>query len=204
MDHLTGFFKWVYEIGDGLAKLIYLHLLWVLFTVLGLGVFGFFPATAALFTVIYKSMERNRQETIFQTFFSSFKQHFWKVNGFGLVILAFGLFLYWDFTVSKQVIQSPILHFILLLFCFFYLITVLYFFPVFARYDLKGFQYMKQAFFIAVIRPFETIAMLVCLFLLYNVFIFLPVLYVFMGTAMVAYPIMWFALRAFLGIERRK
>ncbi|GIN69708.1 hypothetical protein J14TS2_01830 [Bacillus sp. J14TS2] len=204
MEHVSGLFRWVYEIGDGLAKLIYLHILWVLFTCVGLGIFGVFPATAALFSVIHKSIERKRGESIFRTFYTSYKSQFLKANGFGFIITAFGLFLYWDVTISKQVIQSAILHVILLVFCFFYFITVLYFYPVFARYELKGFQYIKQAFLIAISRPFETIAIILCLLILYYVFVFIPVLYVFMGAAMVAYPVMWFAMRAFMGIERKK
>ncbi|MCJ7840604.1 DUF624 domain-containing protein [Lederbergia sp. NSJ-179] len=204
MEHLSGIFKWMYEIGNGLAKLIYLHLLWVLFTCLGLGVLGLFPATTALFSVIHKSMERNMKDSLFQTFFGAYKSQFLQANGFGLIMTALGLFLYWDLTISKQVIQSAFLHVILLIFCFLYFITALYFFPVFARYQLKGFQYMKQAFLVAIIRPFETIAMILCLLIHYYVFIFVPVLYVFMGAAMLAYPLMWFAYRAFLGIEEKK
>ncbi|GIN57226.1 hypothetical protein J8TS2_15450 [Lederbergia ruris] len=204
MEHVSGLFKWLYEIGNVLAKLIYLHVLWVLFTCLGLGVFGFFPATTALFSVIHKSIERKTEESVFRTFYSTYKNQFLKANGFGLMITALGLFLYWDISISKQVIQSAFLHVILLVFCFLYFITVLYFYPVFARYQLKGFQYIKQAFFIAISRPFETIAMILCLLILYYVFVFVPVLYVFMGAAMVAYPVMWFAMRAFMGIERKK
>ncbi|MBP1915499.1 YesL family protein [Lederbergia galactosidilytica] len=204
MEHLSGIFKWLYGIGDGLAKMIYLHILWVLFTCLGIGVFGVIPATAALFSTIHKTIERNRDESIFQTFYSSYKSQFIKANGYGLIIIGTGLFLYWDVTISKQVIQSAILHMILLILCFFYFITVLYFFPVFARYELKGFQYIKQAFLIAISRPFETIAMILCLLILYYIFIFIPVLYVFMGVSMLAYPVMWFAMRAFNGIEEKK
>ncbi len=46
--------------------------------------------------------------------------------------------------------------------------------------------------------------MILCLLILYYIFIFIPVLYVFMGVSMLAYPVMWFAMRAFNGIEEKK
>ena len=204
MSSLNGIFKWVYDLGNWLAKVMYLHLLWVLFTVLGLGIFGISPATAALFSVMHKWFDEDFDIPIFKQFYTAYKTQFLKSNGLGLILIALGAFLFFDMNISKQVIQTAYIHFLLLVVVFLYAITVMYFFLVFARYELKFFQYFKQSFFIAFARPMETIAMLICLWLLYYLFSFLPVLIFFMGSSAICFPIAWFAYRACIQIEEKR
>lgn len=204
MEHVTGIFKWVYNIGDILAKLMYINILWFLFTVVGLGLFGFFPATAATYAIYHKIYEDKLERSIFQTFFESYKTFFVKVNIQGWIVAAIGAFLFLDLYVNKKLIQSTILHIILLFFCFLYIIATLYFIPIFIRYELKGSQYMKQALLMALSRPFETIAILISLYLLYNLFIMLQVIFLFMGISLIASTVMWFVLRALKALEVKK
>ncbi|PAV31221.1 hypothetical protein CIL05_00760 [Virgibacillus profundi] len=204
MSSLHGIFKWIYDLGNWLAKVMYLHILWVLFTVLGLGIFGISPATAALFSVMHKWFDDDFDIPIFKNFFTAYKTQFVKANGLGLILIALGVFLYFDMNVSKQVIETAYIHFLLLIVIFLYIVTVMYFFLVFARYELKFFQYFKQSFFIAFARPMETIAMIICLVLLYYLLSFLPVLIFFMGSSIVAFPISWFAYGACLQIEEKR
>ncbi|ASN04170.1 YesL family protein [Virgibacillus necropolis] len=204
MTSVNGIFKWFYDIGNWLAKVMYLHFLWIIFTLIGLVVFGIAPATTALFSVIHKWFEEDFDIPIFKNFYSVYKTQFIRSNGIGIIMIALGLFLYFDIRVSKQLIQSFYLHIILLVISFLYFITVLYIFPVFARYELKFFFYFKQSFLVALARPIESIAMIISLFLLYYLFSFLPILLIFMGSSIIAYPLAWFAYRACLQIEEKK
>lgn len=204
MSVLNGFLKYFYDLGNWLAKMMYLQILWMLFTVAGLGVFGIIPSTAALTTVISKWFQDGYDTPVFKTFYTSYKKQFLKSNALGLMLAAVGAFLYVDLNISKQVIESAFLHFILLFICFLYAVVLLYFFPVLARYELKSLYYFKQSFFIAFARPFETIAMLLCVLLLYYLFIYLPVLTVFVGASLTAFPITWFAHIAFVQLEEKK
>lgn len=204
MKSLNGIFKAIFEIGKWLSKMMYLHLLWVIFSLMGLVVFGVMPATTAMFTVIRKWMEDDNDIPVFQTFLASYKTHFLKSNALGTFLVAIGIFLYIDMKISKQLVQSFYLHIILHIIGFLYLITLLYFFPVFVRYKLKYSQNFKQSFYIALARPFETIAMIISLILLYYLFNFLPILLIFVGSSLIAYSLMWFASQAFKQIEGKK
>lgn len=204
MTSLNGFFKWAYGIGDWLAKVMYLHILWVIFTLLGLVVFGITPATTSLFSVIHKWFDESFDIPIFKTFYTTYKANFLKTNGIGFILIGLGLFLYADFNISKQLIESFFVHFILLIVIFLYFVTVLYIFTVHARYKLRLLYYFKQSFFIALARPMETIAMIISLILLFYLFRFLPVLLFFAGSSIIAYPITWFAYRACVQIEEKK
>lgn len=204
MSGLNGVFKWVYDTGDWLLKIMYLHILWVLFTLLGLGIFGITPATAAMVSVIHKWFEHDHDIPIFKNFFSFYKKRFLKANGLGLLLIAVGVFLYVDIRISQQVIQSLFFHAVLLFFCLLYFITLLYFFTIFARYKLKFFFYFRQSFLIALARPFETIAMIICVVLLSYLYAYFPVFIFFMGSSLTFYPVVWFGFRACVKVEEKK
>lgn len=204
MTSLNGIFGVVYEAGNWLAKIMYLHILWVLFTLLGGVVFGLSPSTASLFRVIYKWFDEDFDIPIFQTFYTSYKAHFMKANGLGLTLIGTGLFLYFDLNVSKQFVESFALHLVLLIFIFLFFITTLYVFTIFARYELSFWNYFKQSFFIALARPMETIAILISLLLLFYLFRYVPVLLFFMGSSIIAYPITWFSYLGCIKIEEMK
>lgn len=188
-------------IGNWCAKVIYLHLLWIIFTVLGLIVFGTMPATTAVFYVIRKWIEEDIDAPIFKNFYKSYKDHFVKSNILGIILVGIGLFLYYDYTISKMEIGIPFLHFIILVIGFLYSIMLLYFFPVFVRYEFKFFDYYKKPFQLALGRPFETLAMIISMVLLYYFFHIFPLFFVIAGVPLIAYPSMWFAHRAFSQIE---
>src|SRR5699024_12561903 len=94
---------------------------------------------------------------------------------------------------------------VFLLVCTVHIILFLcYLFPVYIRYDFRFFQYFKQTFLIVVSRPLESVGMIVCLLLLYYLFIILPVLFVLAGSSIIAFLMMGLAYRAFAKIEQRK
>ena len=188
-------------IGNWCARIIYLHLLWIVFTILGLVVFGAMPATTAVFYVIRKWVEEDMDAPIFENFYKSYKDHFVKSNILGLVLVGMGVFLYYDFSISKMEIGIPFLHFIIMVIGFLYFIMLLYFFPVFVRYEFKLFEYFKKPFQLALGRPLETFAMIISFVLLYYFFHIFPLFFVVAGIPLLAYPSMWFAHRAFSQIE---
>ena len=61
MGRVLSFCEWV-------LKFFYANLLWFVFTMLGLGVFGFMPATTALFSVTRKWIMGKTDIPIFKTF----------------------------------------------------------------------------------------------------------------------------------------
>ena len=70
---------------DLISKLAFLNILWLLFTALGLFVFGFFPATVAMFATIRSFMREDISIPLFQTFWSHFKANFVRSLSYGLL-----------------------------------------------------------------------------------------------------------------------
>lgn len=169
----------LYRFSHWIMKLAYVNLLWILFSILGLGVLGVFPATIALFTVLRK-WEMDEDIPIFQTFFQTYKNEFLKANVLGLVLSLVGYILYFNYiyiTVIQGTIQL-ILSVVMLFAAILYFVIVLYLFQVYVHYDLKLFQYVRYSLFIGIANPIHTILMVallaLCAFFLYVVPGFLP------------------------------
>ncbi|XKI12657.1 DUF624 domain-containing protein [Sporosarcina sp. ANT_H38] len=193
----------IMTIGNWLAKLVYLQILWIVFTILGLVAFGIMPATTAMFYVIRKWIEKDPNIPIFDTFYKSYRADFLKSNGLGIALIGIGIFLYYDYTISKLEIGIPVLHFLIMVISFFYFIFLLYFFPVFARYNMKPFEQFRKSFYLSISRPLETFAMIISFVPLYFFFNLFPFFFVVAGAPLIAFPSMWFANRAFMQIEGR-
>ena len=100
MEGLTGRFLRICEV---ISRLAYANLLWILFTVLGLGIFGFMPATVALFTVTRKWVMGDRDIPVFKTFWNTYRKEFFKSTLFGVVLFAIGYIIYIDLAFHQQV-----------------------------------------------------------------------------------------------------
>ncbi|MBP1948445.1 YesL family protein [Virgibacillus litoralis] len=188
-----------------MIKLAYINLLWILFTIGGLVIFGLFPATVAMFTVVRKWMRKESNFKIFPAFWTVFRTDFIKANGLGLLFITVGYILYYDFTFlqvndGKLAYLLPVFIFILIS----YAVTLLFFFPVFVHFDLKFFQYIKQSFLVAITSPIETILSAVSIVLLYFAITLLPGIIPLFSGSLLAIAMTWTSFRAFRKIERRK
>lgn len=64
----TGTVGGIYHISNWIMRLAYVNFLWILFTLAGFIVFGFFPATIATFAVVRKWIFDTTDIPIFTTF----------------------------------------------------------------------------------------------------------------------------------------
>ena len=188
-----------------MMKIAYLNILWLLFTIAGLFLFGLFPATAAMFSIIRNWFIGKSDVSIWTAFWAFFRQNFVKLNGFALLFFGFGFFLYYDFSFIQ--LNSGKLDFlfpILLLITLIFIMTLIYFFPIYVHFDLKYFQYIKQSFLIAVVSPLETISIILSFVALYLIVTLLPGIIPLFTGSVLAYIITWLSFRAFERIKLKK
>lgn len=186
-------------------KLIYVNVLWILFTLVGLVAFGIFPATGALFTVTKKLMDKEKNLKIFQTFWNAFRKDFFVLNGVFLFFLIIGYFFY--FNVKFLSINEGKLQFlypVLALIGTAYFISLLFFFPVFTHFKLRFWQYLKQTFLIAITSPKELILIVLTGAIILTVIYFLPgIIPLFLGSVF-AYISTVLSHKAFEKVRLRK
>jgi uncharacterized membrane protein YesL len=184
---------WYMRLGNWAFNLVLLNLLWFLFSVFGLFIIGFFPATAALFAVLRQLIMEDEDTPILKTFMKKFKSEFVMSNLVGYLVFIFGLILYVDYRVLQQ-LDNHILHLALtsitIVIAIIYLLTLLYIFPLFVHFNLKFWQYPKHALILAVAKPFQTIMMVGGLAIVLFLYMKIPVLVLIFGMSLISLVMM--------------
>ena len=196
----------IFKLTEWVSRLALLNLLWIGFTLVGFVIFGFFPATVAMFSVIRQWLRGRTDLPLFRYYFQAFRAEFFKANGYGLLIMLLGLIVYADLiflsvnpSPNRLLFQVP-----LYLFLLFASLTLLYLYPVYVHYKLDFFKIIKQAFLIMLIHPFQTIAMVLGIATTMLVMYFIPALIIFFSGSFTALIIMATCYHAFLKIEQKQ
>ncbi|AOV08605.1 YesL family protein [Sporosarcina ureilytica] len=188
LEGMTGRFFRICEI---ISRLAYANLLWIGFTLLGLGIFGFMPATVALFTVTRKWTMGEHDIPIFGTFWSTYKKEFFKSTLFGALLFFIGYIIYIDLTFLPTGGLFSVLRTGIFICGILYVIMLLYILPIYVHYNWKISQYLKYALLIGVSHPHYTALMGVGAYSLYYLCIKFPGIIPFFSMSLLAYVMMW-------------
>ncbi|CAM4078219.1 YesL family protein [Lederbergia lenta] len=204
METTSGFMEGLYRACDWIMKLTILNILWISFSLLGLILFGIFPATAAMFAVVRKWAMAEMDVSIFQTFWQSYKKEFVKGNLLGAIITICSIVLYIDFhflqVATNSAIKMLFIPFWIIVFLF--ICTLFYVFPMFVHYNMKIREVLKNSFFIMVMNPLRTLIMLVSSGGLVFLLTFAPPLMIVCSGNVLALAMMKPAYNAFEKINR--
>jgi len=201
----TGLMGGFYRLLEWISRLAFLNLLWISFTLLGLVMFGFFPATIALFGVARKWMLGNDSVSILKTFWTVYKREFIKSNLLGFIITTISLVLYIDF----QFVLNTTNHFVSNLFVPLVIITIIfigmffYIIPMFVHYDMKISHVIRNSFFVMIMNPLSTFYLLLGSFGILFALSFAPPIAILYSGNLFALFIMKPAFQAFEKINRK-
>ena len=193
-----------YHLCEWVLRLAYLNLLWILFTCSGLIIFGFFPATAAAFSVALEWRKGKTDTPVFKTFRHSYKDEFWKSQMAGFVFLAAGfvLFFYLSFFYSEFSSFKSGISVLIFVLVFFYLSALVFIFPILVRYDLSLSKYLKNAAALSMINPFQTIICLAGISIFGFILAFFPGLMPFFCISLPVMLITAVTQKTFIKVER--
>lgn len=196
MDALYQFCVW-------LMRLAYLNILWIAFSLLGLIIVGFAPATLAMFSVIRKWMMGEKEVAIFPLFWKSYREEFFRANIIFLILAAIGWIFYIDFQIFKQAQGTifSILKGVAASFALVYALVTLTIFPVLAHYQFKTLEYFKYTFLIVLSSPLRMLLMILSLVLVALVFLTMPGLIVFFSGSLFGLMIMFVTSKIFNKID---
>jgi uncharacterized membrane protein YesL len=204
--HFNGVINKAYTGCEWVMKLAYVNILWVLFSLSGLFLFGMSPASVALFTILRKWLINETDIPIFRTFLDTYKKEFIKANKIGWLMAMIGMFLYIDFKfiINMGATIQYVLSVPLLIITILYFITMLYIFPVYVSYELGMVQYIKNSFYIGIINMHITILMIAATFLLGILYTYIPGVVPFFSVSLVALIVMIGAKQSFQRIEEKQ
>jgi uncharacterized membrane protein YesL len=158
---LGSFSNAVYTICDWVARLAYINLLWILFTLSGFVVFGFFPATIAMLATL-RQFIRGNHPPVFQTFWSYYKNEFFKSNKVGLLIVGIGLILYMNisFLQSTSTSFSSVLFYSSIMMSCIYFLIICYTMASYVEFDQPLSTHLKNAVLITISNPIPSLFMI--------------------------------------------
>ncbi|BDC55987.1 hypothetical protein TM2_26560 [Bacillus altitudinis] len=201
MDH-DGSMSRMLRMCEWVMRLAYTNLLWLLFTLLGLGIFGFMPATTALFSVMRKWIQGHEQVSVFQTFWKVYREEFLRSNVIGVVLVTIGTIIYVDLAyIYPTSWFLHVLRFAIYTFGFLFIVSLFYIFPLLAHYDWKKRLYLKFSLLLGISYLQYTLSMLVFSAILFILFAYLPGIVPFFSISILAYGHMWLAYQVFKKIE---
>lgn len=202
---MNGFTGGIYKLSEWVMKLAYVNILWIIFSILGVIIFGFFPATTAMFVVVRKWLMGDDEVSVFRTFWGAYKKEFVKSNILGMFIILLGYVLYANIAFFKNTNGVlSLAYYLNIVVSLGYVLTLLYVFPTFVHYDAKVLQVFKNSFFIMIMNPIATTIMVVGGIAVYLLVTTVPGLIpVFSGSAL-SFVVMWAAFFAFSRIESKQ
>jgi len=190
-----------------IMRLAYLNILWGIFSIAGLIVIGFTPATVAMFTIIRKWLKNETEIPIFTTFWNTYKEEILKSNVFTIIIGMIGFVLYVDLRYLGTITENPVYPLLLgglFLGGFVYLVLILYIIPVYVNYNLSRWLYIKYAILIGLTNLHYTITMVVALGGLYYLFMRIPGLVPFFAASTTGLVIMWMSYLSFMNLDKKR
>ncbi|MCB5236072.1 MULTISPECIES: YesL family protein [Niallia] len=194
----------VYKFCEWVTRLAYVNILWLCFTVLGLGLFGWMPASMAMFAVTKKWVNGETDIRIFPVFWNSYKQDWWKGNILGIIIAITFFLFYLDFRIIGTFEgNTTLLLFVMLGLFLSVSTTFFYLLPVFTYYDLRLLEYIKYAFIIGFLRPFHTVGIFIAVLGVTLIASLHITLLLFFSISSLAFVITWIANKAFVSIDHR-
>ncbi|OLS35554.1 YesL family protein [Bacillus sp. MRMR6] len=189
-------------ISEWISRFAYVNFLWLVFSLAGLVVFGFMPATVSLFAITRKWVLGQTEFPIFQTFWKTFRKEFIKSNILGLLLFLCGYILYVDLAfIPAEGLLLVLLRFSVLAVGFFFIIILLYIFPVYVQYDWKTLKYIKYALVLGASYPHFTFGMMIGMFILYLLLSILPGVIPFFSVSLLAYFVMYVSYQVFTKAE---
>ncbi|SDL82792.1 YesL family protein [Sediminibacillus halophilus] len=198
LNGVMAFCKWI-------THFALLNLLWIGCTLLGGVVFGFAPSTAAMYAVARKQI-LTEDSPLFRTFWSIYRQEFFRANGLAWLLAAIGAIWYFDLHFFREFEGwfYSLMNYIMIMIGLVYMILLMYILPVFVHYDLKIRGCIKQALIIGFLHPANLVLMLVVGLSSYYFFIYFPGLIPLFGLTVFAHLNMWLSLKCFNQIEETK
>ncbi|MFB3160238.1 YesL family protein [Neobacillus sp. 179-J 1A1 HS] len=192
-----------YRLCDWIMKLAYINILWISFSLLGLIVFGLFPATTAMFVIVRKILMDKDEIPILKTFWESYKSEFFKSNLLGLILTITGYILYIDiFFLRNTTGFINLLYYPSLMLALGFVLTLFYVFPTLVHFDLSILQVIKCAFVIMLMNPLSTVLMVIGSFAAYLLMTTIPGLIPIFSGSILSFVIMWASFIAFSRIKK--
>lgn len=155
---LGGFSGGILSLCNWFARLAYINILWILFSLAGLIVFGFFPATIAMLATLRQFLQKN-DPPVFKTFWKYYKAEFFASNKLGAIIVVIGLVLLINITFLQSMDNklSEMLYYPTIVLSCIYLLAICYLLASYVEFEQNLKTHIKNSLLIMVYNPLSSL-----------------------------------------------
>lgn len=183
----------LFAIVEFVYRFIALNVIWVIGVLLGLGVFGFMPATVSLFFIVRKLIKGETDIPLFSSFFQQYKAVFLKSNLIGAIFIPIFYVLYVNFEFVSYFYSNEIQFYIYVLIISVTVIVIMTFvniFSVMANFNYSAFKYIRVAAGLVFLNPLRSGFQFIWIVAYAFIAIFYPNVIIVIGVSVLAYILM--------------
>lgn len=187
-----------------IVQLVAINLLWFYYTMLGVFIGGVFPATVAALGLSRKIIMGEADVEKKKLFKQIYKEEFLRANlmGWLLTIIAGILYINYYAIVNSSEELLFVFPFTFYFILFFYLIVVIWVFPLLAHYQTTFFGYIRNAVIIGLTKIHYTLASGSVIFLVVYFSLDFPGIIPFFSISVIAISCMWIAMLIFENLDQ--
>lgn len=187
-----------------ISRLVLLNVCWILFSVLGLFVAGIFPATAALLGVTRKWIMGDHELKVWNTFKQIYRQEFAAANQMGWMLSIVGTILFINYQLISQATGELafVFPFAFYFIVFFYILLLIWAFPLLVHYKVTWRQQMRNAMIIGLSKIHYTAMCGLVMFSIIYFSLSYPGLIPFFTFSVLGFSSMWFSMRIFNQVDQ--
>jgi len=178
---------------EKIYQLASVNILWILFSVLGLIIFGIGPATTAALSVIRGWIKQEEREgNMFQIFWRVYKESFVQANILWFILLLIGFVLYVDlyFIFRLDHFTAPLLLGIGVFMVILYVVVIIFSFPLLISLEINALKSIKYALIYGLTSPILTLTLSISLMMVQYISYHIPVAYLFFTVSVTSYLIL--------------
>ncbi|MGJ9383577.1 YesL family protein [Salipaludibacillus sp. CF4.18] len=191
----------IYQFCTWFARLAYINLLWIFFSIVGLFIFGFFPATIAMFATLRQFLNKNHSP-VFKTFWKYYKKEFVFSNKLGLIIVIISFFFYLNITfLQTNIGVLHLLYYPMILLSLLFVLSVCYLFACCVHFNQNIGILLKNAVLIMVYNPLPNLFIIFGSTAVYYAIVYIPGISFFYSGSLIALVILSSATFAFNKVE---
>ncbi|GAE26480.1 hypothetical protein JCM9140_2550 [Halalkalibacter wakoensis JCM 9140] len=183
----------VFAIAEFIYRFVALNVLWVVFCLIGLGIFGIMPATVALFSVVRQWIKGEKDIALFTSFFHFYKAEFVRSNLVGAVFVPVFYILYVNVAFVSYFYSESVqmyIYIVLITISCIVIMTFVNVFSVMAHFKFKTLEYIKVAAGLVFLNPIRAGFQLIWVVAYIFIAIFYPSLFIAIGISVFAYILM--------------
>lgn len=177
--------SYFYKASEWIYFLFVTNILWLVGILLGGVILGVVPSTIILFKSIRNKIYLGEGEISLATWWTDYKNYFWRTQVIGVSWMLVGFVIYIDFKIV-MLGEGPVTNILLIILSavsIIYISSTFLFISIYVHYEFKPFDQIRLSLLLSLIYPYFSGLFLIVLFAGYFAWYYVPTIFLFLGVS---------------------